>query len=199
MPRRAKYDEPAVRELLKRQDQVATHDQLVQLGMPRSTVTHRILPSGPWQRLLPGVVAAHAGTITARERLVGATLYAGLEGVVTGRPGLRLHGRHTTDLRGPEVPHILIPHDRRRNAHHFAVIERTRNLPTPVLVAGLRVAPQARCLVDTVRREEPVDAVRGIVAECVQSRDVSRHKRWSRRSSRRTVSVRRVRGSRWPR
>jgi len=29
MPRRAKYDEPAVRELLKRQDQVATHDQLV--------------------------------------------------------------------------------------------------------------------------------------------------------------------------
>lgn len=173
MPRRTKYDETAVRDLLRSQERIATHDQLAQLGMPRSTITHRILPSGPWQRVLPGVVAAHTGTVTQRERLLAAVRYAGNGAVVTGRPGLRLHGRRTADLRGPEVPHILISHDRRRNAHHFAVIERTRHLPTPVFLAGLEVAPQARCLVDAARREEHVDAVRGLVADCVQSGGVS--------------------------
>lgn len=173
MPRRKLYDERAVRDLLRRQERIATHDQLVDLGMPRSTITRRILPSGPWQRVLPGVIAAHNGTISQRERLLAATRYAGTGAVVTGRAGLRLHGRRTTDLPGPEVPHILIAHDRRRNAHHFAVIERTRTMPTPVLLAGLPVAPQVRCLVDVARRQEHIDAVRDIVAECVQSGGVS--------------------------
>ncbi|MDQ3629322.1 MAG: hypothetical protein M3419_11015 [Actinomycetota bacterium] len=173
MPRRTKYDESAVRDLLRRQERIATHDQLARLGMPRSTITHRILPSGPWQRILPGVVAAHSGTVTQRERLLGAIHYAGPGAVVTGRAGLRLHGRRTTDLRGGEVPHILIRHERRRNAHHFAVIERTRHMPTPVLLAGVQVAPQTRCLVDASRRQEHVDDVRGLVAECVQSGGVS--------------------------
>ncbi len=173
MPHRTMYDEPAVRDLLRRQERIATHAQLVELGMPRSTITRRILPSGPWQRVLPGVVATHNGTITQRERLLGALRYAGPGAVVTGRAGLRLHGRRTTGLPGPEIPHILVEHDRRRNAHHFAVIERTRKMPTPAVLAGVPVAPQARCLVDVARRQEHVDAVRDIVAECVQSGGVS--------------------------
>lgn len=187
------YDERAVRDLLRVQERIATHDQLAGLGMPRSTITRRILPSGPWQRALPGVIAAHNGTLTQRERLLAAVRYAGDGAVITGKSGLRLHGRRLGDLLGPDAPHVLIPHEHRRNAHHFAVIERTRHLPTSLQLSGLPVAPQVRCLVDAARRQEHVDTVRGVVAECIQSGDVTPralHEAVSRANRQRTAGVR---------
>ena len=47
----------------------------------------RISPQGLWQRLLPGVLAAHRGIPTRHERLLAAMKYAGPQSMLTGAPG----------------------------------------------------------------------------------------------------------------
>ncbi|HYJ70070.1 MAG TPA: hypothetical protein VEX15_20640 [Nocardioidaceae bacterium] len=140
------------------------------LGLPRSTITSRIRPSGPWQRVYPGVVVTHNGPISWRERLLGALQYAGEDALITGESGLRLHGVEIDRRRAGDVPHILIPHKRRRTSHHLAIIERCRDIPTPAVRYGLPVAPVAKCLVDACRRVEALDRARELVAACLQDR-----------------------------
>ena len=88
--------------------------------------------------------------------------------MITGMPGLRLYGLRAADVGGWEVPHVLVPHDRRRNAHHFAVIERCRRPPEAVALKDIPVAPVAKCVVDAARRVSEPDVVRELVAETIQ-------------------------------
>jgi len=137
--------------------------------MPLSTVTRWIAPAGRWQRVLPGVVAAHNGTITRRQCRLGALAYSGPDALLSGLSGLRMHRLRAAEHPGDEVVHTLVPHERRRSAHQFAVVERTRHLPSAVVIQGVRVAPLARCLVDACRREPTLEGVREMVVEAVQS------------------------------
>jgi hypothetical protein len=154
--------------LLRDNERVATHAQLMELGLQWSTISYRIRPNGPWQRLYPGVVLAHSGRPTRREKLLGARAYAGEDSMVTGLPGLRLHDVKAAERRQLEVPHMLVPHEVRRSGHHLLVVERCRRLPDPVIRQGLPLAPLPKCLVDAARRESELDMVREAVAECVQ-------------------------------
>jgi hypothetical protein len=169
VPRRKPYDQTAVHDLLRAQERIATHAQLVELGMPLSTITRWIGPRGPWQRLFPGVVLAHTGTPTRREVRLGALMYAGTGSVLSGLTGLRVHRVKSAERPGEEVAHILVPHERRRSGHHLAVVERTRHLPEPTTIQRLRVAPVARCLVDACRRTRQLDDIRALVSDAVQS------------------------------
>lgn len=144
------------------------HSELRELGVPGSTIMSRIAPTGPWQRLLPGVLAAHRGIPTRRERVLAALKYAGPDSVLTGAPALVEH-EIAAARRGSGRPHVLVPHTCRRASHSFLVVERTRRMPTRVSGGRLRLAPVPRAVVDACRRQENLDSVRAIVAEAVQN------------------------------
>lgn len=161
-------DRWALDQQLRAAERVLTHAQLRDLGVSPATIMRRIGPDGPWQRLLPGVVLAHRGTPTRRERILGALARAGPDSVVTGSDALRLRGAGQEISR--PVVHVLLPDDRRRTSHGFALFERTRRLPDPVTRQGIPCAGVARAVVDQARRTEELDGVRGLIAHVVQRR-----------------------------
>jgi len=167
MPRTRTLDTTRIDSLLRRDDHVATHAELIGLGVPASTITYRIRRGGPWTRLLPGVIAAHSGTPTTHQRLVGAVKYAGENAVVTGLFALRHYGFRSI----PWVAniHMLTPHDRRRQSREYVTVERTTRMPVVTLVRGIPYAPVARAVIDACRRVRDLDLVRAIIAEAVQS------------------------------
>ncbi|MPZ93692.1 MAG: hypothetical protein GEU96_02015 [Propionibacteriales bacterium] len=167
MPRRTFTDFAALDALLRSGERVATHTDLAALGLAKSTICSWIAPSGRWQRILPGVVLAHRGTPTRRERRIGALRYAGDRAMLTGMSALAEYGVKAAT--GSAREHVLVPHDCQRNSHSFIVVERTRLRPEPRLSRGLPLAPLPRAVIDSCRREENLDRVRAIVAEVVQS------------------------------
>ena len=169
MPRRTFTDRPALEALLGRLERVVHHADLMAIGLSRSTICWRIGVRGPWQRALPGVVIAHRGIPTRRERLLASLRYAGAGAVITGLPALREYGVQAASKRS-HSPHVLVPHRRQITSHGFVVIERTRRPPEPVMRKGLPLAPVARAVVDACRRQETLDDVRELVAEVVQRR-----------------------------
>lgn len=168
VPRRSFTDIAALDALLREQERVATHKQLIELGLPRSTIGDWIHPRGRWQRLLPGVVLAHTGKPTRRERRLGALAYAGPDAMLTGLTALDAYG--VKAARSESAVHLLVPHACQKHSHSFLVVERTRRLPEPSLRHTLRLAPIARAVIDACRRLENLDDVRAIVAEVVQAR-----------------------------
>ena len=167
---RAAIDAKALAELLAPGRSVATHAELRQVGVPISTITRRIAPGGPWQRLLPGVVAGHRGVPTTYERRLAALKYAGPGAALTGLDALELHGVRLGDLRRDGRAHVLVPHARQRTSHGFALLSRTRRPVEATSVRGLPCAPVARAVVDACRRAERLADVRELVAAAVQQR-----------------------------
>ena len=149
---------------------MATHAELRQVGVPASTITRRIAPDGPWQRLLPGVVAGHRGVPTTHERRLAALKYAGAGAALTGLDALELHGVRLGDLRRDGRVHVLVPHARQRTSHGFALLSRTRRPVAAVTARSLPCATVARAVVDACRRTDRLSEVRELVAAAVQQR-----------------------------
>jgi hypothetical protein len=168
MPSRRPIDTAAIDDLLRRAERVVTHAQLQEVGLSLSTICSRILRTGAWQRLHPGVVLAHSGQATRREWMLGALAYAGPGSQLTGLAGARMYGVRAVGR--VDLLHVLIPHERRRQGRAGLTIERTRQLPEPRQRAGLSVAPPARCAVDACRELTRLADVRELIAEVVQSR-----------------------------
>ena len=147
-------------------ERVATHAQLCELGMTKATAMRRIGPDGPWQRLLPGVVLAHRGTPTRRERLLGALAYAGPDAVVSGADALLVLG--VRELEPPGDVLILIKAELQKSSFDYVRIERTQRLPVSTTRRAIRYAPPARALMDLCRHQPAVANVRALVATVVQ-------------------------------
>jgi hypothetical protein len=176
-------------------ERVATHQQLMSAGVPRSSISYRIGPAGRWQRLHPGVVLMHRGTPTWRERAIGALALGGPEAVLSGAAALHLYGFRTAPA--PSTLLVLIPISRRRQSHDRTMIERTGRVPERIMRQGLPVTPLARAVVDACRRLEDVGQAREIVAEAIQQHrlSVSELAGELRAAARqRTASLRRVLG-----
>lgn len=167
MPRLRSIDHDALDALVREREKVLTHAQLVDVGVPLSTVCSRILRTGPWQRLHPGVVLTHTGTPTRREQLLGALAYAGSRAQLTGVSALRAYGLRA--LPAEDNIHLVVPHERRCQTRPGLVVERTRKLPDPRWRRGLPLAPPARAVVDACRGIRRLDDVRALVADAVQS------------------------------
>ncbi len=167
MPSRRSIDLAALDALLRARERVVTHAQLLEMGMALSTICARIRRTGAWQRLHPGVVLAHSGTPTRRERLLGALAYAGAGAMLTGVCALRVYG--VTALPSDRQIHVLIPHASRRQARRGLTVERTRRLPTPRERDRLLLAPPARCVIDACRELDRLDDVRELVSQAVQT------------------------------
>ncbi|GAA0289741.1 hypothetical protein [Kineococcus aurantiacus] len=159
MPRPRTFDPADVDALLRRQDGIATHAQLVQTGMTVSTIA-RWANRGPWQRVLPGVVAGHRGTLTQRQRRLGALAYAGVDAVLSGEHAMDLHGTTTDRIRVLPQVLVLVPWTRTRLSSGFVTVERTERPPRVQLCAGLPTAPPARAAADAARHGADVDRVR---------------------------------------
>jgi hypothetical protein len=149
-------------------DRVISRAELVRLGVSERMVAARCVPSGPWTRLLPGIVMLHTGTPTWRQRIAAAVRYAGPSAVLTGIIGAWLLGLRR--LPSKHEIHVLVPAERRRQSQRGLVVERTTRLPQATQSAGFPVAPVSRALIDGVRRMRDIDQIRAILAEAVQRR-----------------------------
>lgn len=141
-------------------------DELVELGLTRSTIAHRCRPDGPWRRLAPGIVKLHNGPVTRADRRWAALLHAGAGAVLTGLDALELHGMRR--MPAPWGPvHVLIPGERRRGGSGLALVERTERLPSAA-PGRWPLAPIARAALDAARRLPARDEIRALLAEVVQ-------------------------------
>jgi hypothetical protein len=168
MPKRPGFDAERLRQVLQVQHQVITRQQALLCGMPHSTLDRQIAPSGPWQRLLPGVYLAVTGTVTRDQREMAALLYAGPRSLITGSAAVR---RHRLSSPGPDLVDVLIPWDRKRQSTAFVRMHRTRRMPERGYVTGkIWFAKPPRAVADAARSLVRFDDVRHIVCAAVQQR-----------------------------
>ena len=135
-------------------------------GMSNHALAARCRPSGPWQRILPGVVLLANAPPTRRQRIRAALLYTGQDAILTGADAVRAHGLAPPDR--DEVL-VLIPSARRQTSRAYLTVERTTRLPPPVRRAGLPVAPLPRAIVDAARHERDHDRLAALVLAPVEA------------------------------
>lgn len=150
---------------------VITITKLAELGVSRRTAHRRCAPSGPWQRLLPGVVLLGALPPTRRQLAEAALLFAGPGSMISGLDACRWHGMR--NVPADHRIHVLVPHGRRAFSSRFAVVERTIRVPRPVLRDGAPLAPLTRAVLDACRRITEFAAVRALLTEAVQRHRVA--------------------------
>jgi len=152
--------------ILIEQHLVISRRQALACGMSPRALNIRVTPSGPWQRLLPGVYLTVTGTVTQEHREMAALLYAGSESLITGVAAMRRHRLHPP---GPDVVDLLIPWTQRRQSMAYVRVHRTRRLPPRWFVTGkIRFAMAPRAVADAARSMTRFDDVRAVVCEAVQ-------------------------------
>ena len=156
---------------------VAHRRALLQAGIGKDRV-RRAVRAGRWQEPVPGVVVAHSGALTRRERHLVALTWAGPAGRLSHTSALLLHrarvdepvgGRRVAGVRGDyETPpdaglvQVSVPHGRHLESSGFVVVHQTRRPLGDLLVGGLPVTSAARAAVDvaiTAGRRADVDHV----------------------------------------
>ncbi|MET7284539.1 hypothetical protein [Streptomyces sp. NPDC005573] len=181
-----------LRHLAEVHRRVLSAAQLRAHGVTTAELHEQCRTGGPWRLLLPNVVLLHPGAATSEERLHGALLYAtresapgvpaqpGADGphrpvyaeaAITGPAALALHGFPSTPpLSALERVDVLVPRLRRLRSTGYVRVLRTADLPAPVTVTGLPVAPVPRAVADTVAEltDADADTVRRLLAEAVR-------------------------------
>ena len=104
MPRKSGYDIGRLNRILQEQRFVISRSQVLACGMSPRVLQLRTRPSGPWQRLLPGVYVGVTGGVTQDQREMAALLYAGPGSVITGSAAVR---RHHLRSPGPDAVEAL--------------------------------------------------------------------------------------------
>ncbi|MFV5992599.1 hypothetical protein ACNPQM_09110 [Streptomyces sp. NPDC056231] len=161
------------------EQRVLSAEELKVHGVSAARAAAQCRDGGPWQQPLPGVFVLHPGPPTGEERLRSALLYAGRrrgaaetgdgEGMVTGLAALALHGFSAAPpLDSLDRIDVLVPRTRRLRSARYAHVVRTAELPSPVRLAGLPVAPVARALADAVAGIGDASAARRLLTEAVR-------------------------------
>lgn len=142
-------------------DLVITIAELRAHGMTSHAIAARCKPSGPWQRMLRGVVLMSANRPTRRQRLRAAVAYGGEDAVVSGIDAMRAYGVDVPP--SPDVL-VLVPARRRLAGISYLTVERTTRPPKPVILADLPYAPLARATLDAARRAANHEQLRALVS-----------------------------------
>lgn len=156
--------------LAGRQDGLLTRRQALEHGLSDRQY-HRRRSRGPWQAVLPGVVATFSGGLTSRQLRRAALLYAGTAHpylpVLAGATAAEQHGLRAV----PQSSHVevLVTTPRHVRSCGFVVVRHTRR-PDPRFryVNGLPVGSVERSVADACRRLDRLADVRALVAESVQ-------------------------------
>jgi hypothetical protein len=138
------------------------------IGVPRRSISRRCRTSGPWRRLLPGVVLLGNSEPTEEQRIRAAILYGGHGAMLTGLWALRRNGLRRLPLAGDV--HVLVPATSSVTSSAFVVVERTTRLPAAHTRLGVPVAPVYRAVLDAARRLSDFDAVLAMMSEAIQRR-----------------------------
>jgi hypothetical protein len=153
---------------------VATARQLIEFGYSETSVYRRCLESGPWQRILPGIIMLFTGQPNVDQLAHAALLLAGPDAMVTGIEACRRHGlrrgptrRPAPEVERPEV-HVLVPKRRQVRSVEYVHVERTSRLPHPTIRAGVPLAPLVRSCTDAARRLRSAGDVTELLSEPVQ-------------------------------
>ncbi|MEW1635769.1 hypothetical protein AB0469_17025 [Streptomyces sp. NPDC093801] len=162
--------------LARRQLNLATRHQLTTTaGVPRTTLTSRTRPGGPWQRLLPRVYLLQTGPPDHRQRALAAVLYAaeptadplaGDTAALTGGAALALLGIRDAP---PAPADVLIRGPRRLTALAQVRPVTTSRWPGTLTVSGVPSARPVRAAADFAARCPSPDRVRSVLAQVVQS------------------------------
>lgn len=142
-------------------DNVITVAELRAHGMTNHAIAARCRPSGPWQRIVRGVVLMSSARPTRRQRLRAAIAYAGPESVVSGVDAMRAHG---VDVPPSADVLVLVPARRRLASAPGLTVERTTRPPRPMILADLPYAPLPRATLDAARRAATEGQQRGLLA-----------------------------------
>lgn len=168
MPKRTEYDNDQLVRIILEQRQVVTRAQVLQCGLPHSTIDYKVSPSGPWQALLPGIYLTMTGAATQEHREIAALLYAGQGSVITGPCAVR---RHRLRSPGPTAVDVLVSPAVRRQNMDFVRLRHTGRMPKSWFATGpVRFAEVPRAVADTARQLGSVEDVRSVVYEAVQQR-----------------------------
>lgn len=150
-------------------DGVIRARELVELGLPESTVYRRCRDGGPWQRLAPGILLMATGHPTPDQLATAAVMHGGPACRITGLHACRRYGVR----RGPTLPpalHLLVPHDRQVRNTELMHVERTSRLPAPIVRDGFPLAPPARAVIDAARRLRSRREITELISDAVQRR-----------------------------
>jgi hypothetical protein len=170
MPRRSQLDLDVISAITSAQCGLITARQLVDAGVSRSTVHHRIRTGGPWRRLLPGLYLVTGGRPDRDQMRMAALLYGGPTSVLTGLDALVIHDVRRVVPADVDPVHVLVAHGTRRTSTGFVTIERTRRVTAPVVRNGLPIAPVERAVVDAARRMTRRSDVAALMSQAMQGR-----------------------------
>lgn len=165
--------------LLAAQDRLMHRRHARAAGVTRSALAHRVRPGGPWQIVLPGVVATFTGRLTVPQQRRAALLFvengtehaAGEMAMLSAATACLALGLLEVPAHVADVVYVLADQRLRRRASLAACeVRRTTRLPDPWWRGGLPVTPVARAVVDACRELRSLREVRALVAEAVQTR-----------------------------
>lgn len=115
----------AARDVVVRQDGVATTAQLGRWGITRETVRRRVA-AGDWQRAFRGVVTLQSGPTSWRQDARAALLYCGPDSALSHESA----AFHHRVLREPgHAIVVIVPHRRTITPQPGLVVHRTRTMP----------------------------------------------------------------------
>ena len=136
---------PPLRDVLARQDGLATIDQL--LAHEVSRAEYRGRRGRAWREVLPRVILVQPGELTVRRQMIGALLWAGSDAVLSGPTAARWHGVQAADPRGRV--HVVLPAGGDSRSVGFASARRSLLHDEDVRSVGsLRFSSPARSCVD---------------------------------------------------
>ncbi|MDN3294743.1 hypothetical protein QWM81_11895 [Streptomyces ficellus] len=146
--------------------------QLRAQGVSAAEAAEQCRAGGPWQQFLPGVYLLHPGPPTSEERLHAALLYADRqppEAMITGLAALALYRfAAAPPLLSLDRIDVLVARTRRLRSTGCVRIVRAQELPRPLEVTGLPVAPVARAVADAVAHIADAHTVRRLLTEAVR-------------------------------
>ena len=142
--------------------------QLSRLGVPSPTIYRRCRGSGPWRRVLPGIIMLSNGAPSSDQMIAAALAYGRPGAMITGLEACRRHGITRGLPVATTTVHILIPHTRQLRSTEFVHVERSERLPRPVVRNGVPLAPVPRACIDAARRLRAAPQVAELLADAVQ-------------------------------
>ncbi|MEU6876990.1 hypothetical protein [Streptomyces sp. NPDC046712] len=152
--------------------------QLRAQGLSGAEISEHCRPGGGWQQILPGVFLLHPGQPTSEDRLQAALLYArrsaavpsqSPDPMITGLAALALHRFSSAPpLLSLDRIDVLVPRARRLRSTSWARVVRAQDMPEPLEITGVAVAPVARALADAVSCLTDAAVVRRLLTEAVR-------------------------------
>ena len=154
-----------VRDLLARQDGLATRAQLLDHGVSLETV--RWHAGRGWTPVLPRVLLVSGGELTTRRRQVAGLLWAGPTSALAGPTAARHHGVKAADPGGRVQ--LVVPAPASPRSFGFATVRRSQ-IPDPdvVRIGPIRVSSPARACVDAAMATRSPSSRVAILVEAVQ-------------------------------